>query len=173
MRRAAAIRSADGEIITDVIGDELRAWVRDNGRAGLPVAAGTVVATSSGEMAAQGLRRIYHTAVVTPRPGTNDYDVDPMVIASCVSNVLAIARADPLLTGPAAPSVAFPLLGTGRGALNPEIGFTWLWMAVERDMQENGPFEVHFVTRQRAHADLIIGKLRDAQVISPLPDEAR
>ena len=124
-------------------------------------------------MAAQGLRRIYHTAVVTPRPGTNDYDVDPMVIASCVSNVLAIARADPLLTGPAAPSAAFPLLGTGRGALNPEIGFTWLWMAVERDMQENGPFEVHFVTRQRAHADLIIGKLRDAQVISPLPDEAR
>ena len=54
VRRAAAIRSADGEIVTDVIGDELRAWVRDNGRAGLPVAAGTVVATSSGEMAAQG-----------------------------------------------------------------------------------------------------------------------
>ena len=34
VRRAAAIRSADGEIVTDVIGDELRAWVRDTGGLG-------------------------------------------------------------------------------------------------------------------------------------------
>jgi hypothetical protein len=53
VRRAAAIRSADGEIVTDVIGDELMSWVRGHGRVGLPVAPGTVAAVQPGQMASQ------------------------------------------------------------------------------------------------------------------------
>jgi hypothetical protein len=169
VRRAAAIRSADGEILTDVISDEIRAWVQAHGHAGLPVAPGTVVPTSPGELARQGIRRIYHVAVATPRPGTNEYDVDPTAIVTGARNVLAMARADPLRPGPAAWSVAFPLPGAGRGALDPATSFTWLWGALERDMQENGPWEVHFVTRRRALADLIVGKLGDAGAVSPAP----
>jgi O-acetyl-ADP-ribose deacetylase (regulator of RNase III) len=169
VRRAAAIRSADGEIVTDVVGDELRSWVRSHGRAGLPVAPGTVAPTSSGEMASQGIRRIYHAAIVSPLPGTNSYDVEPAAIATTVRNVLAMARADPLLSDPPPRSLAFPLLGTGRGGLDPATSFTWIWTSLERGMRENGTWELHFVTRSRALAELIIGKLRELGVTTEAP----
>jgi O-acetyl-ADP-ribose deacetylase (regulator of RNase III) len=169
VRRAAALRSADGEILTDVISDELRTWVQAHGHAGLPVAPGTVVPTSPGGMAGQGIRRIYHAAVVVPRPGTNDYDVDLTAIATSVRKVLALARADPLFGDRAARSVAFPLLGAGRGALGAATSFTWLWTALERDMQENGPWDVHFVTRRRVVADLIADRLGAAGAVRAAP----
>lgn len=165
VRRAAAIRTPDGQIIVDVLTDELRSWVGKYGRPGLPVAPGTTVPTSSGEMASQGVRRIYHVAVVAPRPGTNDYDVEPTAIAAAVRNVLAIARAERQLFDPALRSVGFPLLGAGRGALDPAISFAWIWSSLERDIKENGPWEIHFITRQRSLADLIIAKLAEAGVI--------
>jgi O-acetyl-ADP-ribose deacetylase (regulator of RNase III) len=80
--------------------------------------------------------------------------------------VLTIARAERELSDPAFRSLAFPLLGTGRGGLDPATSFAWLWTALERDMRENGLWEIHFVTHRRALAELIVAKLRAADVIT-------
>ncbi|MGH3157771.1 MAG: macro domain-containing protein, partial [Streptosporangiaceae bacterium] len=165
VRKAAAIRGADGEVVTDVISDELQSWVHKHGRHGLPVAPGTVVVTSSGDMASQGISSIYHVAIASPRPGTNDYDVEPTVIATGVRNVLAAARTARPLAGPPLSSIAFPLLGAGRGGLDPATSFAWLWASLERDIRDNGPWDIHFVTNRRTLAELIVGKLREAGVI--------
>ncbi len=169
VRRAAAVKGPDGEIVTDVIADELSAWVRRYGRPGLPVAAGTVAAVSPGQLASQGVRRIYHAAIAVPVPGTNHYDVEPAAIATSVRNVLAAAGAERDRFSPALASLAFPLLGAGRGGLDPATSFTWLWTALEREVRENGPWTIHFVTRRRASAELIMAKLAEAGVISALP----
>ena len=169
VRRAAAIRSADGQIVTDVVADELRAWVNEHGRPGLPVQPGTVVATSPGELASQGIRRLYHVAVAAPRPGTNDYDVEPIAIASGVRNVLARARSERHLFDPWLRSVGFPLLGAGRGGLDPATSFTWLWASLERDIREHGSWEIHFITHRRPLADLIVAKIAETGVISTQP----
>jgi hypothetical protein len=167
VRRAAAVKSEDGRILTDVVGDELTEWLRRHGRVGLPVAPGTVAAAPPGQMAGQHIRRIYHAAIAVPVPGTNHYDVEPAAIAGSVRNVLAIARAERDLFQPALSSLAFPLLGAGRGGLSPATSFTWLWTALEREVRENGPWSIHFVTRQRSAAELIVAKLTEAGVIAP------
>ena len=172
VRNAAAIRSADGEIVTDVISNELRSWIARHGRPGLPVAPGTIVPTSPGQLASQGIWRIYHAAVVAPRPGTNRYDVNPAVIASAVRNALALARKERRLFEPELRSVGFPLLGAGRGSLNPATSFAWLWTSLSRDIEENGPWEIHFITQQQALADLIVSKLAEAGAIVAAPDSA-
>jgi hypothetical protein len=170
VRRAAAGRGPDGQIIVDVVADELRSWVSKYGRPGLPVAPGTTAPTSSGEMASQGVRRIYHVALASPRPGTNDYDVEPTAVAAGVRSALAMARAERQLFDPELRSLGFPLLGAGRGALDPATSFAWLWSALERDIRENGPWEIHFITRRQFTADLIIAKLAEAGVIPARPD---
>lgn len=164
LRRAAAIRTPDGRIAADVLADELHAWSAKHGLIGLPTAPGTVVATSPGALASQGIRRIYHLAIASPRPGTNDYDVDPIAIAHGVRNAMATARAERPGFEPDLASIAFPLLGAGRGGLAPETSFAWLWSALERDLAENGPWRIHFVTRRRAIADIIVAKLAEAGV---------
>jgi hypothetical protein len=170
VRNAAAIRSADGEIVTDVIGNELRSWIARHGRPGLPVAPGTIVPTSPGQLVSQGIRRIYHAAVVSPRPGTNRYDVNLTAIAITVRNALALARRERPLFEPELRSVGFPLLGAGRGSLNPATSFAWLWTSLSRDIEENGPWEIHFITQQQALADLIVSKLAEVGAIATAPD---
>lgn len=167
VRRAACHRGADGEVVADVIADELAAWLSKHGRPGLPVAAGTVAPTSAGAMAAQGVRRVYHAAVTTPRPGTNDYDVEPTAVAQAASRALALARAERGEFSPPLRSIGFPLLGAGRGGLHPQTSFAWLWAAIERDFAANGPWELHFLTRRRATADVILAGLKDAGMAAP------
>lgn len=169
LRQAAAVRGADGQIIIDVIGDELRTWSSRHGRPGLPAAPGTVAATSSGELAVQGIRRIYHVAVAAPQPGSNDYDIDPTAIARGVRNVLATARAERGSFTPELSSLGFPLLGAGRGGLAPATSFAWIWSALERDIAENGPWELHFITRRRSVADVVVSKLAEVGVIASVP----
>ncbi|HMD94888.1 MAG TPA: hypothetical protein VKG80_19830, partial [Trebonia sp.] len=135
LRRAAAHRGADGATIADPVAAELQAWMTANGRRGLPVSAGTVAATSAGELSRQGIRRIYHAAVVSPRPGTNEYDVDPTSISKAVHATFATARAERDRFRPRLTSLGFPLLGAGRGGLAPAMSFTWIWAAVEREMR--------------------------------------
>lgn len=166
IRRAAAIRSDDGEIITDVIGDELTSWLRRHSRVGLPVAPGTVVVADPGQLAVQRVRRIYHAAIAVPVPGTNYYNVEPAAIADSVRTVLATARAERDLFVPELSSIAFPLLGAGRGGLGLATSFTWLWTALERDMRENGPWSIHFVTIRRSAADLIVAKLGEVGALA-------
>jgi O-acetyl-ADP-ribose deacetylase (regulator of RNase III) len=172
VRRAAAVRGPDGRIITDVMADELQSWIRRNGRPGLPVAPGTVVATSSGSMASHGVRRIYHAAVAAPRPGTNDYDIEPTAIAHAVRNVFALARAERQRFDPALRSLGFPLLGAGRGGLHPATSFAWIWTPLEREIADGSPWEIHFITRCQPTADLIIARLAEAGAICELPGQA-
>lgn len=168
VRRAAAIRTADGRIVRDVVADEIHSWMAAHGRTGLPVAPGTVVPTSAGHMLEQRVYRIYHVAVAAPRPGTNDYDVEPSAIATGVRNVLAKARGECELSDPPLRSIAFPLLGAGRGGLDPAVSFDWMWPSLARDIGDNGPWQVHFISRNRAVAAVIIGKLAGAGF---LPDQ--
>jgi O-acetyl-ADP-ribose deacetylase (regulator of RNase III) len=172
IRRAATVRGPDGRIVADVVADELQSWLRRNGRPGLPVAPGTVVATSSGSMAGRGVRRIYHAAIASPRPGTNDYDVEPTAIAHAVRNVFALARAERRRFDPALRSLGFPLLGAGRGGLHPATSFAWIWTSVEREIVDDCTWEIHFITRCRPTADLIIARLAEAGAILEPPGQA-
>jgi hypothetical protein len=167
IRRAAAHRGRDGTIITDLILDELRGWMRENGRPGLPVTAGTVVATSSGALGQQGIHRIYHAAIVSPRPGTNDYDVDPAAIALAVRNTFALARSERALADQRPRSLVFPLLGAGRGGLDPAVSFTWIWATMVREIRQEPGWEIHFVVRRRAVADIILAGLNQGKASSP------
>jgi hypothetical protein len=166
VRRAAAVKSADGEVVTDVIGEELTAWMRRHGRVGLPVAPGTVAAVAPGQMANQRIRRIYHAAIAVPIPGTNHYDIEPAAIVGSVHNVFSLARAERDSFKPALSSLAFPLLGAGRGGLDPVTSFTWLWAALEREARDERPWTIHFVTRRRSSAELIVAKLAAAGAIA-------
>jgi O-acetyl-ADP-ribose deacetylase (regulator of RNase III) len=162
VRRSAARRADDGQIVADVVGEELREWIGRHGRPGLPVAPGTVLATSSGAMADRGIRRLYHAAIASPRLGTNDYDIEPTVLAQAVRNVLTMASAERDAFGPPLTSVGFPLLGAGRGGLSAATSFSWLWAAIEREISESGPWDIHFITRHRAMADLVVAGLTEA-----------
>jgi O-acetyl-ADP-ribose deacetylase (regulator of RNase III) len=155
LRRATALRAPDGAVIADEVVDELRSWVRDNGRPGMPVAAGSVAPTSAGALRLQGIRRIYHAAIATPRPGTNEYDVEPAAIARAVHATFDLARAERRRFTPPLESLVFPLLGAGRGGLDPAASFAWIWAAIEREITADNTLKVHFVTHQRTTADVI------------------
>jgi len=169
VRRAAAVKSADGEIVTDVVGSELAQWTHRHGRAGLPVAPGTVAAVAPGQLAAQRIRRIYHVAIAVPIPGTNNYDVDPTAIVGGVRNAFSLARAERESFEPPLSSLAFPLFGAGRGNLDPAISFTWLWTALQREVQDGRSWTIHFITRRRVLAELILAKLDEAGAIAERP----
>ena len=165
VRRSAAIRERDGRMTQDVVAAELGEWLRVNGRPGLPVAPGTVVATSPGQLARQGVRRLYHTAVVSPRPGTNDYDVEPTAIAAGVRAVLARAQAERAAYSPPLTSIGFPLIGAGRGGLDAATSVAWLWQALVPGLRETGPWDIHFITRRAAEADTIMTTLVSAGIV--------
>lgn len=156
LRRATAERAPDGAVLADAVLDELQSWVRANGRPGIPVAAGSVVPTSAGALRQQGIRRIYHAAVTLPRPGTNDYDVMPASIAQAVHAAFGIARSERGQYRPPLGSLAFPLLGAGRGGLGPAVSFAWIWAAIQQEMRTNDRWAIHFVTHQRTTADVIV-----------------
>jgi O-acetyl-ADP-ribose deacetylase (regulator of RNase III) len=165
VRNSAAVKNQDGQVMKDVIAEELLSWLSDHGGPGLPVTPGMVVPTSPGELKIQGIRRLYHVAVTSPLPGTNDYYVEPRAISTGVRNALEIARSERLCYDPPLRSVGFPLLGAGRGGLTPATSFTRLWSALAADIKANGPWEIHFITRHQPHADLIVGKLRQEGVV--------
>lgn len=159
LRRAAAQRGADGTIVGDTIAAELHSWLVAFARPGLPVDAGTVVATSGGALAGQGIRRIYHAAIASPQPGTNDYYVDPASITRAVHAIFATARAERGRFQPPLSSLGFPLLGAGRGGLAAATSFTWMWAAIEHEMRADSSWLIHFITRRRATAGAIISGL--------------
>lgn len=170
LRRAAATRGPDGQIVVDVVSSELDAWVREHGRPGLPAAPGTVAPTSPGALASQGVRRIYHVAIASPRLGTNDYDVDPTAIAQGVRNVLALARAEAPRFQPMLNSIGFPLLGAGRGGLAPAVSIAWIWSALERDIVEHGSREIHFITYLRSLADIVLTTLTESHALADVSE---
>jgi O-acetyl-ADP-ribose deacetylase (regulator of RNase III) len=162
LRRAAAVKNETGEIIDDVVARGLNSWIVKHARPGLPVAAGTVVPTEAGELSSRGIRRIYHAAVVSPKHGTNEYSTSPDVIARATVNILRLARQES--AGSASPlrSVCFPLLGAGRGGMDPSVSLAWIWDALSQDLARDMSWEIHFVTRQPRLAEFVVTMLSAA-----------
>ncbi len=167
VRRMAAVKSTDGQVLVDVVDSELSGWISKNARPGLPVATGTVAPTSPGELARHGIRRLYHVATVSPRPVSDDYIVEPAAIVEGVRNVLALARTERALFSPPLASIAFPLAGAGRGGLDPATSFDWLWSALERQAAEASQWELHFFTKLRGIADLMAVRLSESGLSRP------
>lgn len=157
LRRACAESTETGQLIDDVIQRELTEWMRAHGRLGLPVAPGTVAATDAGRLRQAGVRRIYHAAVAVPRAGGSEYEVAPETVARAVNNVFRLAEQERSRFEPPLRSIALPLFGAGRGGLQPEESMSWLWAAVERELNDRA--------RHRWDLHIITQSPRDAQAI--------
>ncbi|MFC9286781.1 macro domain-containing protein [Streptomyces sp. NPDC057052] len=141
LRRAAVVgRSPEGPA-TDVLAEELAAWVR--ARPGvLPLRPGTVVPTGPGALAERGVRRVYHAALAIP-DGLG-YRVDPQDIATAVAACFARARQE---RAAGLRSICFPLLGAGRGGLDRRTSAEWLRWSIEDALTADPDWSVHIVTR--------------------------
>ncbi|MEV4362724.1 hypothetical protein [Nonomuraea sp. NPDC049625] len=155
LRRAASVRGVTGDVADDPLHDGLRKWAARHGTAGRAVLPGTVVATDSGALTGQGVRRIYHAAIAVPRAGTNDYDVLPADVTRSVSRVLALLAEECDRHTPPLRSVCFPLLGSGRGGLPYQVSLAAVWAAVEAELAGGTPWDVHFVMRAPEAAALV------------------
>ncbi|MHB9859423.1 macro domain-containing protein [Streptomyces sp. YIM S03343] len=155
LRRAGARTDPTGALVEDLVHDELRGWAVRHGTPGRAALPGTVAATSSGTLADQGVRRIYHVAVAVPRPGTNDYDVQPADITRGVTRVFRLLAEETERYDPPLTSLCLPLLGAGRGGLPPLESFGALWAAVEAELARGADWDVHLVVRRHARADLL------------------
>lgn len=158
LRRAGAVRNAAGELVEDVVADELAAWVSRHGRPGLPVRPGTVAPTSAGALAAQGIRRIYHAAVAVPLGDRDGYEVAPGDIARAVRESFALARAERESFTPPLSSICFPLMGAGRGGVAPEVSASWIGWAVHEELIRDPDWTVHMVIKNGATAEAIAGR---------------
>ncbi|WP_335980674.1 macro domain-containing protein [Streptomyces sp. CA2R106] len=155
LRRAGARRDAMGGLMDDRIEDELRQWAARHGSPGRAAQPGTVAVTSGGELARQGIRRIYHVALAVPRPESNDYEVQPADITRGVARALALLAEESARHDPPLRSVCLPLLGAGRGGLTPAASFAALWAAVEAELARGADWDVHLVVRRHDRADLL------------------
>lgn len=151
---AGALRDPAGELVQDTIHDELRTWIARFGSPHRAVQPGTVAATTSGALAEQGIRRLYHLAVAVPKPGTNDYDVQPADVTRGVARAFAVLAAERRAFSPPLRSICFPLIGAGRGGLQPEASLNAVWAAVEAELARGGGWHIHFVAPRPANAAL-------------------
>ncbi|MEU6589595.1 macro domain-containing protein [Streptomyces sp. NPDC046881] len=155
LRRAAALRDASGEIVDDVLSRELGVWLRTHGRTGMPVRPGTVVATSSGALAAHGVRRIHHAAIATPVGDGDRYHVSPAVLGEVVRTSFELARHESEFLSLPMSSICFPLLGSGRGGLPVETVARRLLDALRAELRRDPSWSVLLVTPEESHARLV------------------
>ncbi|MEV6750171.1 hypothetical protein ACIQCQ_32255 [Streptomyces sp. NPDC088394] len=155
LRRAATVWGVTGDVIDDPVHDGLREWAARHSTSGRAVLPGTVVATGSGALTAQGVRRIHHAAIAVPRAGTNDYDVLPAHVTTAVSRTFAVLAEESGKTDPPLRSVCFPLLGSGRGGLPYHVSLGAVWAAVEAELARGADWDVHFVVRTPQAAALV------------------
>ncbi|MET7650937.1 MULTISPECIES: macro domain-containing protein [unclassified Streptomyces] len=167
VRRAGSLRDRSGGLLEDRIHDELSGWLDRHSSPGRAVPAGTVAATGSGALAAAGIRRVYHAAVVVPRPGTNDYDIEPSDITRAAATALDLLAEEATRFVPPLRSICFPLLGAGRGGLPPEVSLGALWTALEAELSRRPEREIHLVVRRPDRADLVERLLRSARASPP------
>ncbi len=137
LRAAAALRDGSGRVVDDVVQRELRDWLEHHGGQGVAVVPGTVAPTSSGALAAQGVRRLYHAAVAAPRPSTNDYHVDAETVVRTVREVFALARKERADFEPPLGSLCLPLIGSGRGGMSIESSLEALWWSVTQELERD------------------------------------
>ncbi|MFK4101152.1 alpha/beta fold hydrolase [Streptomyces sp. NPDC019531] len=159
LRRAAAVKGAGGEIIEDVAGDSLIAWLRTNARYGLQVREGTVASTPSGALAERNVHRIYHAAVVTPVDGTGEYIVNPHAITRATHNIFEVARKERRELDLPLSSICLPLLGSGRGDITLDKSFDLVWEALMTELAEDSSWSIHFAARRRSSFELLKKRL--------------
>lgn len=158
LRRAGAVRKPSGEIVDDCLQRELTAWVSLNARPGLAVAPGTIAETGPGDLAANGIRRIYHAAVAATGPG--GYDVSPDAIRLAVHNVFRLAERERTEFRPPLASICFPLFGTGRGRRLPvPVCAAVLWRGVADELAGAPHWSVHLATHNPGHAAQVLETL--------------
>jgi hypothetical protein len=155
LRRAAAERSPSGVIHWDLATDGLQAWMRENQLLGIRMNPGTIAPTDPGALRHRGIARIYHAAVVEPRLGTQEYYVNPETVGQVVHTVFRTAREERSGLGLKLTSICFPLLGCGRGGLNPMVSFKHTWDAIEEELREDPSWEIHFVSWKPEDINLI------------------
>ena len=113
IRYDGARRDSAGHVVEDIIADELARKVAG----GLPVAPGTAITTSSGELVfSNNVHHIIHVASVYGEPGAGYRQIRD--IGRCVTN--ALAEADRLPPGARPTTILFPMLGMGQGGGNIE-----------------------------------------------------
>ncbi|MEU4829438.1 hypothetical protein [Streptosporangium sp. NPDC023615] len=158
LRRACAERTESGELVDDVVQRELAQWMRAHGRPGLPVAPGTVVATGPGRLGRSGVRRVYHAAVAVPSADGTEYTFSTEAMARAVGNVFRLAERERPRFRPPLRSIALPLFGAGRGGLDPAESLSWLWAAVEGELDDRArrDWDLHLVTHSPRDAGVII-----------------
>ncbi|WNI16101.1 hypothetical protein [Actinacidiphila sp. ITFR-21] len=169
VRRAGARKDAAGRILDDLIARQLTAWVERFGSPGLPVAPGTVVATSPGELAARGVRRIYHAAIAAPLPGTDRYETPPWVVAAAVRRVFEQAREERRTGGVPLRSIALPLLGAGRGGLDPRTSLETMLAAMAPALATDPGWAVHLAIRDADVAAAVLDTLTGHRPDAALP----
>ncbi|MET9501363.1 macro domain-containing protein [Streptomyces sp. NPDC006622] len=153
LRRSAVVGSAPEGPDTDVLAEELAAWVR--ARPGvLPLPPGTVVPTGPGALAGRGVRRVYHAALAIP--DGRGYRVDPQSIATAVAACFTRAREE---RAAGLRSICFPLLGAGRGGLDRRTSAEWLRWSIEDALTADPDWSVHIVTRYAEAASYFDAKV--------------
>lgn len=107
IRYWGAARDLSGQVVTDLVANELSAVVYNH----RPVAPGTAIVTGTGTLAASNnVRRIIHVASVLGEPGAGFRQVRD--VGQCVTNALVQAERQAEMD-PAIRKIIFPLLGTG------------------------------------------------------------
>lgn len=160
LRRAAARQSEAGGILDDVLARELHDWLVRFGCPGLPVAPGTVAATSAGELTSQGVRRIYHAAVALPRTD-GGYDTTPAVVTKAVRQIFEEAAAERNGFDPPLRSLCLPLLGAGRAGLEPVASLGAMLTAIGSALAEQPFWDVHMAIRRPDVARVVLDALTD------------
>ncbi|MFF8842103.1 alpha/beta fold hydrolase [Streptomyces sp. NPDC015127] len=160
LRWAAAEKSGSGQILEDVAGDHLAAWLRNHGSYGLPVPEGTVAPTPAGALQRRNVHRIYHAAIASPVSGTNSYRIAPQAIPRAVHNTFDLARRERDELGLPLNSICFPLFGAGRGGMSVSESFELIWEPMMSELSDDPSWSIHFTTRRRTIHDLLHGRLQ-------------
>ncbi|TDC62067.1 hypothetical protein E1200_27050 [Actinomadura sp. GC306] len=160
LRNAAARRDEAGALTDDVLQRELQEWLDRRGRSGGAVAPGTVVPTGPGELASQGVRRIYHAAVAIPRPHSYGYVIEPGGVVRAVHQVFTLMRKEREQHEPPLRSVCLPLFGAGRGGLSVDTSWSYLWAALEGELSHRDVPDVYLVTHREEARRTVADALR-------------
>ena len=107
VRKAVAKKSISGEIIEDVVINDISEWKRQNNALGKTLPLGTVVETSSGELVSKGIKNIFHVITVRQKENSNEYEMPLDTISSGINEIFR------KLNELSLSSVSIPVFGAG------------------------------------------------------------
>ena len=163
IRYEGAKRDQFGNIVDDLIADELRKIVGDRA----PVSPGTAIATSSGELSrSNNVSHVIHVASVQGVLGEGYRQLAS--VDRCVTNALSIA--DGLAHEKKRRSIVFPLLGVGSGRGDrSDTALLMVTAAVDylRQHPESSITDVCFLARTNLTRDAFLGAMERVDGLSP------